>query len=233
MQPYGSEIITPKGQIILDKTWGTTATRAKWAGVADQDLQGQSCNLISCQLAEKLKIISFNKHSNQLYTLLSKQNQCQTDNNDLEQLATQAPPPSVAHILPKYEDVFTDLGKMNANPVHFHLKCNAKPVIQPPRHIPYQLQLQFEEIIKEMENYVVIEQRNGPVTRLANPVLVPKPDGNMRVMVDLRGLNRALLNPHLPIPRVKDVMPMFNGKSIFSKLDLKTAFHQLELDQES
>ena len=103
---------------------------------------------------------------------------------------------------------------MNANPVHFHLKCNAKPVIQPPRHIPYHLQLRFEEIIREMENDDVIEQHHGPVTWLANPDLLPKPDGNMRAMVDLKGLSRALLNPHLPIPRVEDVMPMFNGKYI-------------------
>ena len=55
----------------------------------------------------------------------------------------------------------------------------------------------------------------------------------MRITVDLRGLNLALKNPHLPIPRVEDIMPMFNGKSLFSKLDLKTAFHQLALDAAS
>ena len=84
-----------------------------------------------------------------------------------------------------------------------------------------------------MEDNGVIEQHSGPVTWLANPVLVPKPDGNIRITVDLRGLNQALQNPHLPIPRVEDVLPMFNGKSVFSKLDPKTAFHHLELDSES
>ena len=48
--------------------------------------------------------------------------------------------------------------------------------------------------------------------------------------MDLRGLNQALEDPHLPIPHVEDILPMFNRKSNFSKLDLKTAFHQLELD---
>ena len=131
LQPYGSKIITPKGQVTKDTKWGTSTTRAPWVVVADKDLHGHACNLISCQLAENLKIISFNKHCNKLYTLSSKQNQHHTTSNDFEQLKTQVEP-SVAYILSKYEEVFTGLGKMNANPVHFHLKCNAKPVIQPP-----------------------------------------------------------------------------------------------------
>ena len=55
----------------------------------------------------------------------------------------------------------------------------------------------------------------------------------MRVTVHLRNLNKALQDTHLPIPRVDDIMPIFTGKSIFSKLDLKTAFHQLELSEDS
>ena len=50
----------------------------------------------------------------------------------------------------------------------------------------------------------------------------------MRVTVDQRNLNKVLQDTHLSIPRVDDIMPMFNGKSIFSKLDLKITFHQLE-----
>ena len=128
LQPYGSKIIILKGQVTMDTKLGTSTTRATWVVVAEKDLQGHACNLISCQLAEDLKIISFNKHSNELYTLVSKQNQHQTANNDFQQLKTQVEP-SVAYILSKNEEVFTGLGKLNADPVHFHLKCNAKPVI--------------------------------------------------------------------------------------------------------
>ena len=152
----GVKSLPPKGQIILDTRWGNTTTRATWVIVADQDLQGHLCNLISCQLAEDLKIISFKKHSNQLYTLSSKQNQCQNDDYDFEQLTKQVPP-SATHFLSKYEKFFTGFYKMKATQVHFHLKCNAKPMIQPPRCIPYHLQLRFDEIIKEMENDDVIE----------------------------------------------------------------------------
>ena len=79
----------------------------------------------------------------------------------------------------------------------------------------------------------VIEAHHGLVTWLSNQVLVPKADGSMRVTVDLRNLNKSLQDNHLPIPRVDDIMPMFTGKSIFSKLDLKTAFHQLEQSEDS
>ena len=79
----------------------------------------------------------------------------------------------------------------------------------------------------------VIEDHTGPITWISNPVLVPKPDGNLRITVDLRQVNKALEDPHLPIPRVDDILPMFSGKKIFSKLDLKTAFHQIELDEAS
>ena len=68
---------------------------------------------------------------------------------------------------------------------------------------------------------------------LANPILFPKPDERIRITVGLRGLNQALQNRHLPIPSVDNVLPMLNGKPVFSKLDLKTALHQLELDSES
>ena len=84
-----------------------------------------------------------------------------------------------------------------------------------------------------MEADDVIEPHHGPVTWLFNPVLVPKADGSIKVTVDLRNLNKALQDTHLPIPRVDDILPMFTGKSIFRKLDLKTAFHQLELSEDS
>ena len=108
-----------------------------------------------------------------------------------------------------------------------HLSYNPQ---DPPHTI---LKDTFDDAIRKMESDDVIKLHHGPVTWLSNPVLVPKADGCMRVTVDLRNLNKALQDTRLPIPRDDDIMPMFPGKSIFSKLDLKTAFHQLELSEDS
>ena len=226
LQPYGSSLIKPKGKITLDTTWHKKPMRATWVVIGDKDLFGQLCILISCALAQALVILSFSNPQSNVNNISYHTSQSSKTSKDFHNLLSSTHP-SVANILAKYESVFSGLGKLKTNLVHFHLKPDAKPVIQPPRHIPYHPQARIDKLICDMEDDGVIEQHSGPVTWLANPVLVPKPDGNIRITVDLRSLNQALQNPHLPKPRVDDVLPMFNGKSVFSKLDLKTAFHQL------
>ena len=82
-----------------------------------------------------------------------------------------------------------------------------------PTPIPFYLKDISDDVIRKMESDDVIEPHHGPVTWLSNPVLVPKADGSMR---DLRNLNKAQQDTHVPIPRVDDIIPIFTGKSVFS-----------------
>ena len=145
---------------------------------------------------------------------------------------TKSVRPHIACIITQHPSVFHGLGKMKAEPIQLHIKPNASPVIQLPRPIPYHLKDAFDDVIRKMETDDIIEPHHGPVTWLSNPVLIPKADGSMRVTVDQRNLKKKLQDIHQPISRVNDIMPMFTGKSTFSKLDLKTAFHQLELSED-
>ena len=152
--------------------------------------------------------------------------------NDASELKKSVTPP-IACIITQHSSVFHSLGKMKAKPIQLHVKPNASPVIQPLRLILYHVKDTFDDAIRKMESDDVIVPNYGPVTWPSNLVLIPKADGSMQVTVDLRNLNKALQDIHFPIPRVDDIMPMFSGKSIFSKLDLKTVFHQLELSKDS
>ena len=156
LKTYGSAIITPKGQITLDTTWNNKTQKATWIVIGDKDLHGNPCNLISCKLAESLRLISFNNPPSQVSAISSHNSQNQLCNNDFDNIKNKSQQ-SVASILSKYEDVCTGLGKLKANPMHFHLKPKAKPIIQPPRQIPYHFQPNFEKIINEMERDDVIE----------------------------------------------------------------------------
>ena len=61
-------------------------------------------------------------------------------------------------------------------------------------------------------------------------VIVPKPDGDYRITLDAKQVNKALLTSHLPIPHLEDIKAKLSGAVLFSALDLKSAFWQLELE---
>ena len=64
-------------------------------------------------------------------------------------------------------------------------------------------------------------------------VVVPKSDGDVRVCVDMRPANEAIIRERHPIPTVEEILQDLNGSSFFSKIDLKWGFHQILLNQES
>ena len=64
-------------------------------------------------------------------------------------------------------------------------------------------------------------------------MIIPKDDGFLRVTLDARNLNQALLSTNSPIPKQKDIKAQLSGSKNFSKLDFKSAFWQLELHPHS
>ena len=63
--------------------------------------------------------------------------------------------------------------------------------------------------------------------------LATKPDGTYRICGDFRALNDRTLLDGFPLPNIRNFMGQIKGSSIFSKVDLVKAFHQIPLDPES
>lgn len=57
--------------------------------------------------------------------------------------------------------------------------------------------------------------------------------GDIRLCVDMRRANEAIMRERHPIPTIDEITQGMNGSSVFSKLDLKWGYHQLELTPES
>jgi len=53
------------------------------------------------------------------------------------------------------------------------------------------------------------------------------------VTLDAKNLNKALYSSNYPIPRQEDIKAKLSGKKVFSKLDLKSAFWQLEIAEDA
>ena len=87
--------------------------------------------------------------------------------------------------------------------------------------------------IDELLEGDIIERVEGP-TACASPVVVaPKPSGEIRLCVDMRRANEAIIPECLPIPTVDEVLEELDGSTVFSKVDLRHGFHQVELPADS
>ena len=64
-------------------------------------------------------------------------------------------------------------------------------------------------------------------------VVVPKSDGNIRLCVDYKKINQFIVVDQHPLPTADEIFAKLSGARIFSKLDLRAAYHQLEICEES
>jgi hypothetical protein len=64
----------------------------------------------------------------------------------------------------------------------------------------------------------------------AAPVLfVEKIDGTKRMCIDYTSLNEVTVKNKYPLPRIEDLFDQLRGASVFSKIDLKSGYHQLRI----
>lgn len=108
-----------------------------------------------------------------------------------------------------------------------------KPVVQPIRRTPFSLRSEVEEKIQKLINLDIIEPATGPTPWFNPVVVVPKSAGDIRLCIDMRRANEAMLRERHPIPTVDEILQSLNGSKIFSKLDLRWGYHQLELTPNS
>ncbi|KAL1260046.1 hypothetical protein QQF64_007873 [Cirrhinus molitorella] len=116
---------------------------------------------------------------------------------------------------------------------HIHTDPNVPPVIHGCRKIPYAVHDRLRETLAELENRGVISKVTRPTPWVSSLCIMEKKNGTLRVCLDPRDLNRAILRQHYNIPTLEDIRSKLAGKKLFTILDEKDGYWQIKLDEES
>ncbi|GJY60923.1 putative reverse transcriptase domain-containing protein [Tanacetum coccineum] len=106
----------------------------------------------------------------------------------------------------------------------------AAPVARAPYRLAPSEMKELSEQLQELSDKGFIRPSSSP---WGAPVLfVKKKDGSFRMCIDYRELNKLTVKNCYPLPRIDDLFDQLQGSSVYSKIDLRSGYHQLRVREE-
>lgn len=117
--------------------------------------------------------------------------------------------------------------------VEIPIDDSVQPVQQAFRRAPYALEDKVNEKLQMLQRQGIIERVTGPAPWVSPMVPILKESGDVRLCIDMRRANQAVIRETHPLPLVDEILGSVNGAKMFSKVDIKDAYHQLEISERS
>ncbi|GJV74967.1 putative reverse transcriptase domain-containing protein [Tanacetum coccineum] len=137
-------------------------------------------------------------------------------------------------IVRDFPEVFPEdlSGLPPARPVEFQIDLilGAAPVARAPYRLAPSEMKELSEQLQELSDKGFIRPSSSP---WGAPVLfVKKKDGSFRMCIDYRELNKLTVKNRYPLPRIDDLFDQLQGSNIYSKIDLRSGYHQLRVREQ-
>jgi hypothetical protein len=142
--------------------------------------------------------------------------------------ASQGP---MVPVVKKFPDVFPE--ELPSMPPHrdiefvIDLMPGTAPIYKSPYRMATPQLAELKEHIKELLEKCYVHPSSSPWGALV--ILVPKKHGTQRLCVDYCALNEVSIKNKYLLPRIDDLFNLLQGACVFSKIDLRSGYHQLKI----
>ncbi|GBG85810.1 hypothetical protein CBR_g40620 [Chara braunii] len=137
--------------------------------------------------------------------------------------------PAIAQLLEEFKDLAESPTGTVSRPIQHRIEI--EPGSRTPKGVVYRMSpRELEELRKQLDELLEKGWIRPSSSPFGAPVLfVPKKEGELRMCIDYRGLNAITLKNAEPLPRIDDLLDRVQGCKYFSKIDLKSGYHQIEV----
>ena len=140
---------------------------------------------------------------------------------------------SFKELLLNWRDIFSqhdlDLGHTKLAKHRIDL-IDETPFKQRYRRIPPTMYDEAKNHLQQLLDSGVIRKSHSPWA--SNIVLVRKKCGALRICIDYRQLNKRTIKDSYTLPRIEELLDCLSGSKYFSVLDMKSGYHQVEIEEE-
>lgn len=144
-------------------------------------------------------------------------------------------PEGFQDLIESFADVFPDelpagLPPQRTEDYRIELTPGAKPPFRRPYRLAAKEAKELDDQVTDLLGKGFIRHSRSP---FSSPVLfVPKKDGTSRMCVDYRELNKVTVKDRYPLPRIDVLLDKVGKARVFSKLDLRSGYHQIRVNPE-
>jgi hypothetical protein len=136
-------------------------------------------------------------------------------------------------ILKEFEDVFKEISVLPPKR-DIDFSINLMPGAAPVSKTPYRMSTpEFKELQMHLDELLKKGYIRPRVSPWGAPILfVKKNDGTLRLCIDFGQLNKITLKNKYHLPRIDDLFDQLKDAKIFSKIDLRSSYHQVRIKEE-
>ena len=133
----------------------------------------------------------------------------------------------------KCEDIMNDNLGCFPGTHTLKVKNDVQPVIMPTRRVPISVRPTLKKELDRLTELGVIKPVDEATPWLSHIAISTKKSGKMRICIDPKELNKALLREHYVLPVLDDVLYEMGQSKVFSKADLSSGYWHVKLDDPS